>query len=152
VGDYGTVAGEAAMMSEIYKRGPISCSLDAGPIESYTGGIFYDNSTQCKCPRPNPNPTLTPRPRTPQKRTLTVIQRHPRPLTLTDTGSIDHTISIAGWGEGYSEMAGKVIPYWVLRNSWGTPWGEGGWMRISRGINTLGLESGCAWAVPIVPA
>lgn len=74
------------MMAEIYARGPISCSLDAGPIESYTGGVFYDNSTNW---------------------------------------SIDHTISIAGWGEGYSEMAGKVIPYWVLRNSWGTPWGEG---------------------------
>ena len=113
VSEYGPVSGEAAMMAEIYKRGPISCSLDAGPIESYTGGIFYDNSTQW---------------------------------------SIDHTIAITGWGEGYSEMAGKVVPYWVLRNSWGTPWGEGGWMRISRGINTLGLESGCAWAVPIVPS
>jgi len=113
VGDYGPVSGEVAMMSEIYKRGPISCSLDAGPIESYTGGVFYDNSTQW---------------------------------------SIDHTISLAGWGEGFSEQAGKVVPYWILRNSWGTPWGEGGWMRISRGINTLGLESGCAWAVPIIPA
>ena len=113
VSEYGPVSGEAAMMAEIFKRGPISCSLDAGPIEAYTGGIFYDNSTDW---------------------------------------SIDHTISLAGWGEGYSEMAGKVVPYWILRNSWGTPWGEAGWMRISRGINTLGLESGCNWAVPIVPS
>ncbi len=100
------------MMAEIFKRGPISCSLDAGPIESYTGGVFYDNSTSY---------------------------------------SIDHTIALTGWGEGFSETVGKVIPYWVLRNSWGTPWGEGGYMRISRGINTLGLESSCNWAVPLLP-
>ena len=57
VGDYGTVSGEVAMMSEIYKRGPISCSLDAGPIESYTGGVFYDNSTQCGSIKTNFNPS-----------------------------------------------------------------------------------------------
>ena len=45
------------MMSEIYKRGPISCSLDAGPIESYTGGVFYDNSTQCGSIKTNLNPS-----------------------------------------------------------------------------------------------
>ncbi len=65
--------------------------------------------------------------------------------------SIDHIISLAGWGEGYSEQAGKVVPYWVLRNSWGSPWGEDGWMRIVRGINALGLESECNWAVPNIP-
>lgn len=46
----------------------------------------------------------------------------------------------------------QVIPYWVLRNSWGTYWGETGWMRIARGINALGVESGCNWATPVVPS
>merc|ERR1712137_585095 len=29
----------AAMMKEIYNRGPIACTIDAGPIEEYTGGV-----------------------------------------------------------------------------------------------------------------
>ena len=57
-------------------------------------------------------------------------------------------IALVGWGEGFCEATGRVEPYWVLRNSWGTPWGEGGWMRIARGYNVLGVESGCNWGVP----
>ena len=78
VGDYGPVSGEVAMMSEIYKRGPISCSLDAGPIESYTGGVFYDNSTQCGSIKANPEPR-------PRRRTLTVNFDSPRQLRFRTT-------------------------------------------------------------------
>jgi hypothetical protein len=35
----------------------------------------------------------------------------------------DHAISLVGWNE---EEGG----YWILRNSWGTDWGESGYMRI----------------------
>lgn len=37
--DYGTIRGKKAMMKEIYNRGPISCTIDAVPIEDYTGGV-----------------------------------------------------------------------------------------------------------------
>ena len=87
VSEYGPVSGEAAMMAEIFKRGPISCSLDAGPIEAYTGGVFYDNSTSCKCP--NTNTALThahvapPRKR---KRTLTINSRRSHRPNKTQQG------------------------------------------------------------------
>lgn len=43
VEQYGSVAGEANMMAEIYARGPITCgvAVTAG-FEDYTGGIFQD--------------------------------------------------------------------------------------------------------------
>lgn len=55
----------------------------------------------------------------------------------------DHNIVVTGWS---STDAGA--PYWIVRNSWGTWWGEGGWFRIVMGVNMLGIESRCDWATP----
>lgn len=49
---------------------------------------------------------------------------------------------MTGWGE---ENGTK---YWVIRNSWGSYWGEGGNFRLIRGIDNLGIESTCSWATP----
>jgi len=54
----------------------------------------------------------------------------------------DHDVVVSGWGI----ESGK--PYWIVRNSWGTWWGEGGWFRIVMGINNLGIESECHFGVP----
>jgi cathepsin X len=42
VDTYGRVVGEAAIMQEVQQRGPVSCSLDADPLGSYTDGILGD--------------------------------------------------------------------------------------------------------------
>ena len=55
----------------------------------------------------------------------------------------DHEISIAGYGQDASGTK-----YWIGRNSWGTYWGENGWFRIIRGVDNLGVEDACDWAVP----
>ena len=56
-----------------------------------------------------------------------------------------HTIAVSGYGTDPTDG-----DYWIVRNSWGTYWGERGWFRIARGTNNLGIESRCVWAVPQV--
>lgn len=41
----------------------------------------------------------------------------------------NHAVSLVGWG--HDNTAGD---YWILRNSWGSSWGESGYMRI--GVNS----------------
>jgi len=60
--------------------------------------------------------------------------------------SINHMVSVVGWGFDNSTSTA----YWVVRNSWGTPWGESGWFRIVQGKPdyNLGIETMCEFAVP----
>ena len=44
ISDYGHISGPDAMQKEIYNRGPIACTIDAGPIEKYTSGIATEQS------------------------------------------------------------------------------------------------------------
>eukprot|EP01006_Ploeotia_vitrea_P053813 TRINITY_DN67819_c2_g4_i1.p1 TRINITY_DN67819_c2_g4~~TRINITY_DN67819_c2_g4_i1.p1 ORF type:complete len:333 (-),score=44.07 TRINITY_DN67819_c2_g4_i1:2350-3300(-) len=43
--------------------------------------------------------------------------------------TLDHVVLIVGYG-----VAGNT-PYWIAQNSWGTSWGENGYIRIKRGVN-----------------
>jgi len=57
---------------------------------------------------------------------------------------INHIISIVGWG--YDASIDKQ--YWIIRNSWGSYWGELGFMKLVLGENQLGIEKSCAFAIP----
>ena len=52
--------------------------------------------------------------------------------------SLDHHLTIVGF----------TAEAWIAKSSWGTQWGEGGYIRLARGQNMCGLAD---WAlVPIV--
>lgn len=53
-----------------------------------------------------------------------------------------HAIEIVGWGE---EQGKK---YWIIKNSWGTDWGRGGYFYMARGTNTCQIEDNIVTGVP----
>jgi len=49
---------------------------------------------------------------------------------------LDHCVQLVG----YSTTDGST-PYWIVRNSWSTSWGEQGYIRLEMGENTCGLTN-----------
>ncbi len=55
----------------------------------------------------------------------------------TCSGTVNHAVTLVGWNDDLGVDNG----YWILKNSWGTGWGEGGYMRIRYGVSKVGFAA-----------
>jgi len=51
--------------------------------------------------------------------------------------SLDHCVQIVGWDVD----ATSKIPYWIVRNSWGTGWGISGYIYVAMNKNLCGIAT-----------
>ncbi|KAG4149524.1 hypothetical protein ERO13_D05G339066v2, partial [Gossypium hirsutum] len=55
------------------------------------------------------------------------------------SNDLTHAVTIVGYG-----TSEEGLNYWLIKNSWGETWGENGYMRIQRDVNTPGGLCGIA--------
>ncbi|KAL4586361.1 hypothetical protein LXL04_010997 [Taraxacum kok-saghyz] len=55
---------------------------------------------------------------------------------------LNHAVTVVGYGKEEDEKEGRK--YWIIKNSWGTDWGENGYMRLERGTEEKGGKCGIA--------
>merc|ERR1719397_1803289 len=50
-------------------------------------------------------------------------------------GPLNYDVLIVGYDKSGPQ------PFWIVKNSWGTDWGENGYIRIKMGVNSCGLKN-----------
>jgi C1A family cysteine protease len=50
--------------------------------------------------------------------------------------SVDHAVLVVGY----------TPQYWIIKNSWGTDWGEDGYFRLERGVNACAINTYASYA------
>jgi len=63
---------------------------------------------------------------------------------FSDCGtSIDHCVQAVGWDTAPTDGSD---PFWIVRNSWGTDWGESGFIRVLYGNGTCAINMDLGYA------
>ncbi|XP_063390728.1 putative cysteine proteinase CG12163 [Cydia fagiglandana] len=59
----------------------------------------------------------------------------------------NHAVLIVGYSVAYSSD-GRTVPYWIIKNSWGTDWPQGdqGYYYLRRGTNACGIAMDVSYA------
>merc|ERR1711998_114984 len=116
---------EALMAVAMVKNGPLSVAFNANGMEYYSHGIIgcetIADEEYCQAGS---------------------IDNH----SPCDPESLDHAVLAMGIGvqEGVqleSNSTSDSTQYWVIKNSWGTDWGEDGYYRLERGVNKCGVAN-----------
>ena len=49
--------------------------------------------------------------------------------------TLDHGVLLVGYGAaGFAPIRLKDKPYWIIKNSWGESWGDGGYIKMRKDV------------------
>jgi cathepsin C len=112
VGGYYGAANYKNMMRELHDHGPIMVGFNTnGWVYHYETGVLLDEEAR-------------------------EMVGDEATEMMNPWQKTTHAVVLVGWGQ--HESLGK---YWIVKNSWGSGWGEHGYFRIERGTNANSIES-----------
>ena len=115
---------EEEMMKEIMENGPIVVALNASPdLYYYSEGVFITNPTDS-------------------------LKQSNDDERVAGWMFTNHAVVCIGWGETIHD--GKIMKYWILKNSWGEEWGENGYFKMLRGVNLGAVENQASYVIPAI--
>jgi cathepsin L len=104
---------DLALKQAIYRYGPVAASVVTADWNDYTK-VLADGSPNPRWPIDFPNGVF-----------------EGRPTSSFKQSDIDHEVAIVGW----DDSAGV----WLIKNSWGTSWGDDGYIKLKYQRNYIGF-------------
>lgn len=74
----------------------------------------------------------------------------PGEVFVGNSRDINHEVILVGWDDAKGKSVGAETA-WILRNSWGTDWGDGGYCWIGAGSNGVGTDAAWVTVAPLPP-
>lgn len=127
---------ERDMMWELRSKGPFLLDFNAGSaFQMYKSGILSEDGFPRAIDLLSSNDK--------QEIISDSIADKPNTMTSEDYGIqyelLTHSTLLIGWGNEIKQN-GTVDSYWIVRNSYGSSWGESGNFRLRRGLNDFAAE------------
>jgi len=77
------------------------------------------------------------------------LQSYSRGVIDAPPGGVNHAVTVVGLT---NNCDGRSNQCWIVKNSWGQGWGDGGYFRVVRGKDAMGIATYCDVAVDCKPA
>lgn len=144
-GHYGGMS-ENDMMWELRSKGPFLFDFNAGQaFQMYKSGILSEDGFPHAINKLSGDLK--------QEVISDSLDDEANTLTSEDYGlqyeALTHSTLLIGWGNDVNSD-GSVDSYWIVRNSYGSRWGESGNFRIRRGLNDFAGEGENSAVVPLL--
>jgi hypothetical protein len=139
------IVGEDALKREIAARGPVICLVNfyTKPNGALAGWTLADDVSIFGGPASSmTSPSYIARPAGDGAAYTKSFADGAHAVTVHGFGT-----SAASAGQAAAGQAG--VPFWHIRNSWGTQWGASGDSKIERGVDAWNIESYCYAATPL---